>query len=158
TSQVSDQVSHEIERAKVKIRLPQVAKIVGLEIPEDDILMILEALDMEVVDRKVDTIEVLVPTNKADVVREADVIEEILRIYGFKHTPNDSKLETALNSGPRQQQFVYRNKISTLLAGMGFDETMGLSFTLPQYLVSGDKPTFVRINNTSNKDLEIMRP
>lgn len=158
TSQVSDQVSHEIERAKVKIRLPQVAKIVGLEIPEDDILMILEALDMEVVDRKVDTIEVLVPTNKADVVREADVIEEILRIYGFNNIPIDSKLEIALNSGPRQQQFVYRNKISTLLSGMGFDETMGLSFTLPQYLVSGDKPTFVRINNTSNKDLEIMRP
>ena len=158
TSQVSDQVSQEIERAKVKIRLPQVAKIVGVEIPEEDILMILEALDMEVVERKVDSIEVLVPTSKVDVLREADVIEEILRIYGFNNIPIDSKLEISLHGGPGQQQFVLRNKISTLLSGMGFDETMGLSFTLPQYLASADEPSYVRINNTSNKDLEIMRP
>lgn len=158
TSQVSDQVSREIEPTKVRVRLEQVEKVVGIKIPEEDILRILEALDMEIVDRKVDSLDVLVPTNKVEVTREADVIEEILRIYGFNNIPIDSRLEISLNSSPGQQQFIYRNKISTLLSGMGFDETMGLSFALPRFLASGDETRYVRINNTSNKDLEIMRP
>lgn len=158
TSQVSDQKSREIEKARVKVRLPQVKKIVGVEIAEEDILTILEAMDMDIVDRTIEELQVMVPTSKVDVVREADVIEEILRIYGFNNIPVDSRLEISLHSGEKELQFHYRDKISTLLTGMGFDETMGLSFALPRYLVKDDDPGYVRIHNTSNKDLEIMRP
>src|SRR5690606_31569679 len=90
--------------------------------------------------------------------READVIEEILRIYGFNNIPVDQKLEISLHSGERNLQFEFRDKVSTLMAGMGFDETMALSFALPQHLRVEDDPAYVRIHNTSNKELEIMRP
>ena len=158
TSQVGDEYEKEIPRARVKLRLAQVMKIVGVEIPEEAILMILEALDLEIVNRTVETLELAVPTNKADVTREADVIEEILRIYGFNNIPVDQKLEISLHSGERNLQFEFRDKVSTLMAGMGFDETMALSFALPQHLRVEDDPTYVRIHNTSNKELEIMRP
>lgn len=158
TSQISDVTRGEIVRAKVNLRLAQVKKIVGVEIPEDKILMILEALGMEVVNRNIDSIEVLIPMSKADVLREADVIEEILRIYGFNNIPVDARMEISLDSGQRNMHLLYREKISMLLSGMGFDETMGLSFSIPRYLTTNDDPSFVRINNTSNKELEIMRP
>ena len=158
SSRISDIVEGEIKRAQVCLRLPQLEKIVGVKIPEDDILTILDALDMEIVERKVDSLELLVPTSKADVVREADVIEEILRIYGFNRIPVGTKLEISLNSGQSDLQLIYRNRISMLLSGMGLDETMGLSFSLPQYLPTRESTAYVRIHNTSNKELEIMRP
>ena len=158
TSQVSDEKAVDIERKKVKLRLAQVKKIVGVEIPEEKILMILEALGMEVVNRKPEEFEVMVPTSKVDVLREADVIEEVLRIYGFNNIPTDEKLEISLDSGTRDLQLVYQDKVSALLSGMGFDESMALSFALPKYLPAENDPSYVRINNTSNKDLEIMRP
>lgn len=158
SSRISDIVEGEIKRAQVCLRLPRLEKIVGVKIPEDDILTILDALDMEIVERKVDSLELLVPTSKADVVREADVIEEILRIYGFNRIPVGTKLEISLDSGQRDLQLIYRNRISMLLSGMGLDETMGLSFSLPQYLPTRESADYVRIHNTSNKELEIMRP
>lgn len=158
TSQISDELVDKIERKTVKVRLPQVRKIVGVEIPEEKILMILEALQMEVISRKPEELEVAVPTSKVDVAREADVIEEILRIYGFNNIPIEGKLEISLDSGKRDLQLVYQDRISAILSGMGFDETMALSFTLPQYLADEANSSHVRINNTSNKDLEIMRP
>ncbi len=158
TSQVSDEYKEKIERKAVKVRLPQIRKIVGVEIPEEKILTILEALQMEVVSRKEDELEIAVPTSKVDVVREADVIEEVLRIYGFNNIPIDGKMEIALDSGERDMQLVYQDKVSSILSGMGFDETMALSFTLPRFLTDESDDALVRINNTSNKDLEIMRP
>src|SRR5690606_7541252 len=157
SSRISGIVEGEIKRAQVCLRLPQLEKIVGVKIPEADILTILDALDMEIVERKVDSLELLVPTSKADVVREADVIEEILRIYGFNRIPVGTKLEISLNSGQSDLQLIYRNRISMLLSGMGLDETMGLSFSLPQYLPTRESAAYVRIHNASKKRIKITR-
>lgn len=158
SSKISDELASGIEQNSIKLRLAQLHKLVGVEIPEDDVLMILEALDMEVVDRQPDMIEITVPTSKTDVTREADVIEEILRIYGFNNIPTDQVMEIALDSGDRDMMLLYQSKVSSILSGMGFNEAMGLSFALPQYLPIQENSAYVRINNTSNKDLEILRP
>lgn len=158
TSSLSDELTGEIERRKVIVRLAQVNNLVGVQIPEEKILQIMEALDMEVISRTPDKIKVTIPTAKVEVTREADVIEEILRIYGFNNIPTNNKLEIALDSGKRNPDLFYQNKISSLLVGMGLTETMALSFVLPQFLPNTGEKSYVRINNTSNKDLEIMRP
>lgn len=158
TSEISDVGITEPSKKIIRVRLPQVYKIIGVEIPEEEILTILDALNMEVISRTPDEIEVAVPTDKADVTREADVIEEILRIHGFDNIPVGGKLNLSLHSGARDQQLMYQDRISGLLCGMGFSETMALSFSVSDYLPAGEEESFVRIHNTSNQELEVMRP
>lgn len=158
TSEISDVGITEPIRKQIRLRLSQVHKIIGVEIPEEEVLTILDALDMEIVSRTPDELEVAVPTDKADVTREADLIEEILRIHGFDNIPADEKLNLSLHSGTRDLQLSYQDKISSLLCGMGFSETMALSFSLSDYLPATSEESLVRIHNTSNQELEVMRP
>lgn len=158
TSKVSDVGVTKPVRKTIRLRLPQLKRIIGVEIPEEEVLTILDALDIQVVSRTVDELEVSVPTNKADVTREADVIEEILRIHGFDNIPVGGKLNLSLHSGSRDQQLSYQDRISNMLCGMGFTESMSLSFSLEDYLPASGGESFVRINNTSNQELEVMRP
>jgi len=158
TSEVTDVGITEPPRKTIRLRLPQLSRIIGVEIPEEEVLTILDALDIQVLSRTLDELELAVPTSKADVTREADVIEEILRIHGFDNIPVGGKLTLSLHSGSRDLQLSYQDRISNMLCGMGFTESMALSFSLKDYLPASGDESFVRINNTSNQELEVMRP
>ncbi|MEL7222454.1 MAG: phenylalanine--tRNA ligase subunit beta, partial [Bacteroidota bacterium] len=103
-----------------------------------------------------------VPTNKADVLREVDMIEEILRIYGFNNVPIPSRVTTSIAIRDGLDASQVRNLISDHLAAQGFNEMMALSLSESRYYQDKEHLVapvqLVYINNTSNVHLDIMRP
>ena len=116
---------------------------------------------MEITPVNDEQIKVNVPTNKADVLRDVDLIEEILRIYGFNKIPIPTKVSSTLNFSEFPTKRKIKETVADYLAGQGFNEMMGLSLIESkkyQNVLPMNEANFVYINNTSNIHLDIMRP
>jgi phenylalanyl-tRNA synthetase beta chain len=116
---------------------------------------------MQIVSENDESVSVAVPTNKSDVLREADVIEEILRIYGYNNIEASQNLNAALSFAQRPEALKVRNKVSEWLSTLGFSEMMGLSLSKSAFykeLYPIAQETLVFVNNTSNQQLDVMRP
>jgi phenylalanyl-tRNA synthetase beta chain len=161
-SDIIDLYPNPIEPAQVTVKYANVDRLIGNDIPKDQLHAILDALEMEIVAQTEETFTVAVPTNKADVTREADVIEEILRIYGFNKVEIDDQIRSAIVVSPKPDPREIRNQASDLLSAMGFHEMMALSLSESRYyeevLTTVPAEELVYINNTSNVQLDIMRP
>ncbi len=162
-SDIIDRYPQPIRPAAVRVRPAQVNRLLGLELTSRELLRILEALDMEAEKQGEDELQVRVPTNKSDVTREADVIEEILRIYGYDKVPIPEKIHSAMAIAAYPEPNELRDAVSQLLISRGFLEMMGLSLSESRYYIEGPNPgiapdDLVYINNTSNVHLDVMRP
>lgn len=161
TSKLVDIYPEVVEPKKVVLRYSRINKLIGNSIPKQKVELILKALEMRYSTVDDDTIEVQIPTNKADVLREADVIEEILRIYGFDQVVIDNRIHTAINPSVRPNLPLLREILTQRLVGKGFNEIMGLSL-VPSKLYDNFETDWstnmVYINNTSNIHLDAMRP
>lgn len=161
-SEVIDLYPNPVERKVVTVAFEHVRDLIGASIPEETIVEILQALDMEIVEKTADEVSVAVPTDKVDVTRPVDLIEEILRIYGFNKVEVSTQIKTEITIGeyPANEDLV--NTIAGLLTSNGFYETMAVSLTRSQYFTdfkTGVSPDqLIEINNTSNVHLDIMRP
>ena len=116
---------------------------------------------MEIVSETENNFTVAIPTNKADVLREADVIEEILRIYGFNKVPISNQIRSAVTLSEKPDRQKVKNTISELLTASGFNEIMAVSLTESRYfkeVLPIEESELVFVNNTSNMHLDIMRP
>jgi len=158
---VVDVFPHPIPNNQVRLRLDRVARLIGQEIGEERIREILTGLGIQI-EQQVDQEWLLaVPPYKVDVTREADVIEEILRIYGFNNVelrPYNSA--SFLSPFPNPDPEVVRQKVASLLSGQGFSEILTNSLTNSQYFEKADAPdeSLVRILNYNSQDLNVMRP
>ena len=161
-SEVVDIYPEPILPREVDIAYSRVKRLIGMDIPHDEIKAILSVLEMEIREETEETLRVAVPTNKADVTREADVIEEILRIYGFNKVEMPNQITTAITVGAYPDPTTIRNKIGDYLASNGFHEMMAVSLSesryYPKVLGGVRADELVYINNTSNIHLNIMRP
>jgi phenylalanyl-tRNA synthetase beta chain len=159
---VVDVYPQPIAPAQVEVKYQHISRLIGIEIPREELHRILDALEMKILADSTDAFTVAVPTNKADVTREADVIEEILRIYGYDKVPIPAQVKTGLNIAPKPDPAEVRNTIGDYLAAHGFTEMMALSLSQSRYyksILSGiAEPELVYIHNTSNVQLDIMRP
>lgn len=161
SSDIIDIYPNEIEPAKITVRYQKVNDVIGLDMSKENISEILNALDIEITASNTDSFTVKVPTNKADVTREADIIEEILRVYGFNNIPISDKMTTSISYLPYPQPVHVKESIGQLLTSKGYSEMMNLSLiqskiyekVLPEYM-----DALVYINNTSNIHLDVMRP
>lgn len=146
----------------IDVKYAHVNRLIGTEIPKSEIERILRAMKMEIVQTNEHIFSVAVPTNKSDVTREADVIEEILRIYGYNNVPVRQKMTTTIAVTERPTIDRFRKTIGDFLAANGFDEIMGLSLTQSAYY-EGRMPlqegfSLVPVMNTSNTNMDVMRP
>ena len=161
-SAIVDVYPQPIPAAEVLVKYQHISRLIGIEIPKPALHRILAALDMKVLSDSETAFTVAVPTNKSDVTREADVIEEILRIYGYDKVPIPAQVKTGLNIAPKPDPAELRNTIGDYLASNGFNEMMALSLSQSRYyqtIFSGiAEKELVYINNTSNVQLDIMRP
>lgn len=160
-SRITDIQSQPIEKQEIIVRYNNVRRLLGVDIPKDDIHSILRALDMELQSIDESKIRVKVPTNKVDVVREIDIIEEILRIYGFNKIEIPEKVSTTLQVAAYPTKQNIKEKVCSFLTNRGFAEMMGLSLIksgLYDTVRPEIKDQLVFINNTSNISLDIMRP
>ncbi len=157
TSEIVDIYPAEIKPTEIVVKYSKINKVIGTELEKEEVNDILRALEMELKPVDDNTFIVKVPTNKADVTREVDIIEEILRIYGFNKVPIPAQLKTAISyqNFPTKRQI--QNAISGMLTNNGFNEMMGLSL-IESEKYYGDQAGLVYINNTSNIHLNIMRP
>jgi phenylalanyl-tRNA synthetase beta chain len=161
TSAVIDIYPVPVEPAHVLVRRKMIDRLTGVAISDAQIQDILAALNMEIVAQDESIITVSVPTDKADVTREADVIEEILRIYGFDNVPMHSRMEIALTTETALSMHVLRDKLSTLLTAQGCLEMMSMSLIPSREYSDGPmgipENERVLIDNTSNISLDLMR-
>ena len=160
-SEVVDIYPKEIEPAEVYLTYQKINRIIGNDIARDEVHTILRAMDMEILPKGEDGFVVKIPTNKADVTRDVDVIEEILRIYGFNKIVVSTKVNSTLNYSSHPDKKGIKNIVADHLSAIGYNEMMGLSLIESKYydeLLPIDTSELVYINNTSNIHLNIMRP
>ena len=160
-SEVVDIYPSPIEPAKIEVQYDYVNRLIGTSISPKEINAILLAMDMEIVSESEASFTVAVPTNKADVTRPADVVEEVLRVYGLDNVPVPYQMRSSMIERETPNPNEIKNAVSDYLAANGFNECMALSLSESKYyqeILPIDENELVWVNNTSNVHLDIMRP
>lgn len=160
-SEIVDIYPSPIENKQIKVTYDYVNRLIGTDIPHEGIQQILSALGMKIVEETSRSFTVSVPTNKADVLRPADVVEEILRVFGLDNVPVPVQLRSSVVESEKPDPALVRNTIGDLLAANGFQEIMSLSLSQSVFykeILPREDGELVFVNNTSNMQLDIMRP
>mgnify|MGYP003674727043 FL=1 len=134
TSEIVDIYNKKIEDFSVFLNFANVAKIIGQEIPKDTIKQILVSLDIKVNSVSEAGLGLTIPAYRVDVQREIDVIEEILRVYGYNNINFSNKLNATVANAPRNEDYKLQNIIATQLNSQGFNEMMANSLTTASYV------------------------
>ncbi|MDC3258119.1 phenylalanine--tRNA ligase subunit beta, partial [Flavobacteriales bacterium] len=133
SSDINDLYPKKISHFKVVLSYDKMDKLIGEYIDRNKVISILRDLEIDIVDSKDDGLTLLIPPYRADVRREVDVIEEILRIYGFNNVTIPSKLNTIITSNESNNSEKISASISNLLSNNGFNEIMNNSLTKDKY-------------------------
>lgn len=145
---------------KVNLKYSYVHQLIGKEIPHEVIREILNSLEMEVTHEDENSLDIVVPPYRTDVQRPCDVVEDILRIYGYNHVEIPLTVNSSLTiKGETDRSNKLQNLISEQLVGAGFNEIMNNSLTKASYYQDG---TFsaehaVKVMNPLSEDLSVMR-
>ncbi len=161
SSAVFDLYPQPVLPAQITLSLKTLREKIGVDFQPTAVEKVLDALNMAFEAKKENEWLVSVPTNKADVIREIDVIEEVLRVYGFSNVPLPSRMHTSIAIEPKYNAHKLRRLIGQFLASNGFLETMNMSLTQPAYyrqIAWTDSSQWVTIHNTSNEGLNLLRP
>jgi phenylalanyl-tRNA synthetase beta chain len=151
-----------IEHELLNFSYQRCVDLIGANISNETIDSILEALDIKIMAKKGDDLTLKVPAYRIDVTREADVIEEILRIYGFNRIPIPEKLNASIPKFEKPDVEHWKNSISEMFVGMGFSEMLNNSLTSSKYVeklggevLSAERN--VEILNPLSQELNVMR-
>lgn len=149
-----------IGRARIDLDYDRIEAFIGKKIGHDTIEKILTALNYEFVEKRPGGALVAAPTYMIDVTRECDVVEEILRIYGYNNIELPQTLRMSVQPSQQPEPEAIRNAISNWLAANGFVETMNNSLTKEDYytkLETFPAERCVHIVNPLSQDLNVMR-
>ena len=140
--------------------LERARNLIGKDIPEDTFMTILEALDVEVRGREGEVLHVAVPPYRVDVQREADLVEDVLRVYGYNNIEVSDHVNSTLSYAPKPDKARLQNIASDFLAANGYTEIMSNSLTKGAYYegcTSYPAERCVKILNPLSQDLNVMR-
>lgn len=160
TSDISDFYPKKMEDYSVVLNYNKAAKIIGEELPKETIKKILASLDIKINSVSDVGLGLTIPNYRVDVQRDVDVIEEILRVYGYNNISFSKKLNASVTNSPRNEDYKMQNTVGSLLTGLGFNEMMANSLTSPDYFkLSADlKEEFnITMLNPLSRDLSSMR-
>lgn len=149
-----------IARKRIELDYDRIEAFIGKKIGHKVIEDILTWLGYEFAEKKTDGAVVLAPSYMIDVYRECDVVEEILRIYGYNNIELPRHMKMSVNATPSPQPEAIRNGISNFLAANGFTEIMNNSLTKGEYydkLSTFPADHCVRIVNPLSQDLNVLR-
>ncbi|MBF02213.1 MAG: phenylalanine--tRNA ligase subunit beta [Flavobacterium sp.] len=160
TSDIVDLYPKKIEDFQVFLNFEKAKKVIGEELSKETIKKILVALDIKINNVTEAGIGLVIPSYRVDVQREIDVIEEILRVYGYNNINFTEKLNATISNSSRTEEYKVQNLVANQLCSLGFNEMMANSLTTPDYiqLSKNLKEEFnvVMLNPLSN-DLSAMR-
>ena len=160
TSDITDVYSNKIEDFQVRLSFDKTTKLIGQEIPKETIKSILTSLEIKVNSITETGLGLTIPAYRNDVTREADVIEDILRVYGYNNIETTSKLNASIANSSRFDDHKLQNVTGNQLASIGFYEIMANSLTTPNYIGLSeqlkDEHNITMLNPLSN-DLSVLR-
>lgn len=160
TGQIREDYPEKIGKAVIDVDYNRVEALIGKKIGHETIEKILTYLSYEFIEKKENGAVVAAPSYMVDVTRECDVVEEVLRIYGYNNIELPSNMRMSVQPSPFPDPENVRNYISNFLAANGFVETMNNSLTKAEYyssLATYPEANCVRIVNPLSSDLNVMR-
>lgn len=149
-----------VEPFPVVLPFCEITRTLGQEIPKATVVTILKALDIQIVQQTEEEISLLVPNYRVDVQRPCDVIEELLRIYGYNNIAIPTHVNASLSHMPKPNKEKAVETAANLLSNQGFHEIMCLSLTNTEYYnssVTYPKNQTVRLLNPNSIELNGMR-
>ncbi|MBQ1852092.1 MAG: phenylalanine--tRNA ligase subunit beta, partial [Paludibacteraceae bacterium] len=160
SSQITDIYPTPIEDFKVEVTYKKINDLIGKEIPKDTIKSILNGLEIKIAKEENETLSLLVPPYRVDVKRDVDVIEDILRVYGYNNILPGESVKSSISYSHVPDSYKLQNNVSRHLTGAGFSEILNNSLTKLSYyngLTSYPAENAVRIMNPLGSDLSVMR-
>ena len=159
-SEITDIYPDKIEDFQVHISYDHVYRLIGEEIPTDTIKNILASLDIKINNQTASGLGLTIPSYRVDVTREADIVEEILRVYGYNNIEIPQKINTSIASSNHLSPEKIENIVANYLVANGLKETMANSLTKPEYVNSSESLQAVQnvsMLNALSNDLSVMR-
>src|SRR5512133_2707783 len=160
TGDIVDIYPYPVRKAIVKLSFDRLKKLIGKEIPVETVKTILYSLDINITDETHDSLTLEIPPYRVDVTREADVAEEILRIYGYNNIEIGEEMHSVLSYTVKPDREKVAANMADLLSGNGFAEIMCNSLNpAGWYETTGDfdVASMVRLANPLSSDLNVMR-
>ncbi len=163
-SAVADVYPQPVQPLRVPMTYEYVRRLSGADLSEQTIERILLALEFGVEESTPEGFVAVVPTRKPDVARPADIVEEVLRIYGLDEVPLPTRIHTSVEVTQHPTREAVRKCAADFLAANGFWECMSLSlsnsayYVGPQALLPIPREQLVFVHNTANQGLDCMRP
>ncbi|MEO9569949.1 MAG: phenylalanine--tRNA ligase subunit beta [Polaribacter sp.] len=158
-SDISDFYPEKIEDFQVFLSYENAYRLIGQEIPKETIKNILASLEIKINSETNGGLGLTIPSYRTDVQREADIIEEILRVYGYNNIEFSHKLNTSISFDSNKETKV-ENIIANQLSALGFNETMANSLTKPEYATLSEninEDANVEMLNPLSNDLKVLR-
>ena len=158
--EITDQGENSFAPFPVELNIHRVNALIGKELGEELIEKILGALEMIIEKKEGNIWHIGVPRYRVDVQRECDVVEDILRIYGYNNVEFPEKLNTSLSYNPKPNPVALQIRISEQLTAQGFNEILNNSLTKVAYYEPLEQLTLatcVKIMNPLSQDLGVMR-
>ncbi|RYY07567.1 MAG: phenylalanine--tRNA ligase subunit beta [Sphingobacteriaceae bacterium] len=155
SSEISDLYPEPVASFIVQISYKHVHRLIGKAIVVQEIKSILKALDITITAETEEGLSLEIPPYRVDVTREVDVIEEILRIYGYNNVEIPTQIRASLNNAAKPDKDAVQDEIANLLTANGFNEILSNSLTKSSY--SNQLETAVKILNPLSSDLDVMR-
>ncbi|TVQ12516.1 MAG: phenylalanine--tRNA ligase subunit beta [Bacteroidetes bacterium] len=159
TSEVMDVYPVPVKPCIIHLRYESALTLIGKAIEKETIKKILLSLEIAIKQETAEGLELEIPPYRVDVTREADVVEEILRIYGYNSIELPERLHASIVSSPRPDKEKLQNIASDILSNRGFNEIMNNSLTRANYYQSElfESAGIVHILNPLSQDLGVMR-
>ena len=166
-SEPQDLVNSEFKPSTLDFSISACNRLIGMDLETSTIETILSNLDFKILNRADDIWTLSIPLYRVDVQRQADVVEEILRIYGFNNVPMPEKLNASLSYSTKPDPEAIKNKVANFLVANGCFEIMNNSLTKSAY-TTAEKNKFlqdaetrteklVHILNPLSNELDVMR-
>lgn len=159
---VASVVSEKFENKIVEFDVNRCNQIIGLEIPTEKVKEILSNLDIQVLEENGTKWKLAVPPYRVDVTREIDVVEEVLRIFGFNNVPLPEKLNSTITLRTKPDADKIQRSVAEFLVGLGYSEMMNNSLTSSSYIQKFGNEVFGVANNVEmlnplSNELDVMR-
>lgn len=160
SSEIVDIYPNKVEPFKVELSIAKLNSLIGKAIGRENLEKILVALEMKIVSANEETYQLEIPTYRVDVQRDVDVIEDILRIYGYNNIETAESLRSNLNYSQKPDSHQLQQLIAEQLTAGGFNEILNNSLTKIDYYKSLDSfpaSNCVKMLNPLSNDLSVMR-
>lgn len=161
--EIRDEYPTKMEDFPVHLNYEYASRLIGKDLGSDTIKRIAESLEMKIVKEDAEGLDLMVPAYRVDVKRPCDVVEDILRIYGYNNVEIPTQLKSSLTiAGDTDKQYHLENLVGEQLVGCGFNEILNNSLTKTAYYEGTELNEYpwektVKVMNPLSADLGVMR-